>query len=415
MNTLEVQSLRFRYGRNLILDDVSMEAREGELVGILGPNGCGKTTLTRVMAGYLVPEAGTVSYNGSLIGNLHPRDLARLRAVVEQRLTSPFAFSVYDYVLLGRTPYLGRFQSETLEDHRIAEEALELTKTLHLHDREIDGLSGGELQRVMIARALAQQPAFLLLDEPTAHLDIRHQLDIMHLLSDLSRTIAVVTVLHDINHAISFCDRIVLLDNGHVRCSGAPEETLSTPVIRDVFGVDSIRISHPHLSEAQLAFSVPSMRYGERNIRLLVIGGGGSARTPLFTLTHAGYGVRAGVLNEGDRDLETARSLGITTLTAPPFSSIGSADKERLREWCRLVDGLVVTAMPVGEGNVGNLEVVCEFLGEKPVILFAQYRNFSALDHTGGRAESLYHLLAEHATPATTVEELLVALETLFP
>ncbi len=407
MSVLSVDGVTFRYGSTAVLSDVTFDVRAGELVGILGPNGCGKTTLMRVMAGYLRPEAGVVSYDGRAVNALRPRDLARLRAVVEQRLTSPFEFSVYDYVLMGRTPYLGRFQAETLEDHRIAEEALELARAVHLHDRSIGELSGGELQRVMIARALAQEPEFLLLDEPTAHLDIKHQLEIMHLLKNLSRDICVVTVIHDVNHAISFCDRTVLLRDGTVAGCGDPTSVLSTPAIREVFGVDSYRLQHPHLPQAQLAFSIPLPRHRERKSRILVIGGGGCAQAVLFALVHAGYIVRAGVLHEGDRDLDVARALGCDTLTAPPFSRIGSADAERLQEWCRQSDAIAVAAMPVGEGNLANLEVACSMIGDRPIVLFSRQSDFRELDHTGGRAEQLFAALEERSSVAATVDELL--------
>lgn len=411
MNRIDVRDVRFSYGSKPVLDGVAATCREGEITGILGPNGSGKTTLLRVMSGYLTPDSGGVAYNGRPVQHLRSRDLALMRAVVEQRLVAPFEFSVFDYVMIGRTPHLTWSRPETAGDRHAVEQALELTRTLHLHDRPIGELSGGELQRVMIARALAQEPAFLLLDEPTSHLDVRHQLEIMHLLEDLSGSIAVVAVIHDINHALAFCEQVLLLQQGRVIGQGNPDDILTAPTIRRVFGVDSVRLDHPHLSQSSLAFSLPPRTADERRRRILIIGGGGYARPVIFSLAHAGYELWTGVLNQGDRDLDTALSLGCRTLTIPPFCRIDEAAKDRLRAWCLDADAVVVAAMPVGQGNLGSLEVACEVAGAKPVILVARRQAFGDLDHVGGRAEYLYIALAERAHVVGSTEELLTLLE----
>jgi iron complex transport system ATP-binding protein len=415
MNRLDVNAVGYAFGSKTVLTDVSMTCVEGELVGILGPNGCGKTTLMRCMAGYLVPDAGSISYNSRPLGDLPPRDLARIRAVVEQQLVTPFDFSVYEYVMLGRTPYLGRFGSETAEDRRYVEEALGLTGSSPFRDRLIGTLSGGELQRVMIARALAQRPGILLLDEPTSHLDVRYRLEIMHLLRDLAGERAVVAVIHDINDAYAFCDRVLLLRQGRPVAFGPPADVLTSEALGDVFGVVASPLEHPGTATPVLSFSLPPAVRRRRAGRVVVITGGGCGRHVIASLAHEGYEVRAGVLNEGDRDLELARSLRCPVLTEPPFSRITQSSLESLRTWCMDADVIVLAAMPVGEGNLGNLAVTKELLGKKPLVLFACDQDYGCLDFTGGRGEEAYHAVARAAPVAASVEELLMQIEREIP
>ncbi len=411
MNRLDVNAVGYAFGSKTVLTDVDMTCAEGELVGILGPNGCGKTTLMRCMAGYLVPDAGSISYNSRPLGDLPPRDLARIRAVVEQQLVTPFDFSVYEYVMLGRTPYLGRFGSETAEDRRYVEEALGLTGSSPFRDRLIGTLSGGELQRVMIARALAQRPGILLLDEPTSHLDVRYRLEIMHLLRDLAGERAVVAVIHDINDAYAFCDRVLLLRQGRPVAFGPPADVLTSEALGEVFGVVASPLEHPGTVTPVLSFSLPPSARRRQAGRVVVITGGGSGRHVIASLVHGGYDVRVGVLNEGDRDLELARSLRCPAVTEPPFSRIAENSLESLRTWCMDADAIVLAAMPVGEGNLGNLIVAEEMLGKKPLVLFAHDQDYGCLDFTGGRGEEAYHAVARAAPIAASIEELLMLIE----
>lgn len=396
-----------------VLRGVSIDAAQGELLGILGPNGSGKTTLLRVMAGYLHPWDGDVSLGGRPLQQMDARELSRKRAVVEQRLSAPFAFPVYDYVLLGRTPYLSRFRSAGAADHHAVVEALDRTHTLHLQDRDVSELSGGELQRVMIARALAQEPRFLLLDEPTSHLDIRHQLEVMNLLADLSRDIAVVTIVHDINLAARYCHRVALLGGGRVRVDGAPSTVLTPASLEETFDVTALKRFLPENRGHQFIFSLPPKNQHGHGRRVQIICGGGTGMHVLLSLDAAGYEVGVGVLNEGDEDLSIARSLGCETITSPPFSEIDSGARTALARACERADALVVVAMPVGPGNLANLEVVSEYAGEKPVILLdgESEQGFDRFDYTGGHATRLYRGIAQSGEVAATAGELHQRLE----
>ncbi len=238
---LEISSITHSYGEKTVLHDVSMRAEPGEVVGLIGPNGSGKTTLLRTLYGALRPDAGSVEFDGAEVRRIPPKRLAQRVAVVVQEPPSELMLSVADMVLLGRTPHLGMFSRQGLEDERVAEEALDRVGLRRLANREFSGLSGGEKQRVLIARALAQQAECLLLDEPTNHLDISYQHQVLHLVKELG--ITAVVVLHDLNLAARYCDRVVLLSNGRVHAEGRPDDVLNQSTLEPVYDVSIERVA----------------------------------------------------------------------------------------------------------------------------------------------------------------------------
>jgi iron complex transport system ATP-binding protein len=221
------------------LHDVSVRIAPGSLTGLLGPNGCGKTTLLKLLSGVLKPELGSVRLGDREIRTLSPRVLAQQIAVVPQETHPAFDFTVMEMVLMGRHPYLGAFQLEGPADLAIAREAMTATGVAHLAGRAYMTLSGGEKQRVVIASALAQQPKVLLLDEPTASLDLGYQLEIASLLKQLNRERGVTMVLatHDLNLAASVCDTMVLVREGRVLMQGAAREVLTSSTVQQLYGV----------------------------------------------------------------------------------------------------------------------------------------------------------------------------------
>jgi iron complex transport system ATP-binding protein len=243
---LTASDISFAYGRRgsadrLVLADVSLTVERGQIVGLLGPNGSGKTTLLRIVAGILPPRSGRVLIDGQPIERLTRRDLARRVAVVPQETHSTFDFSVLDMVLMGRYPHLGPFQLEGAADQEIAHDALAATGTAALATRPFATLSGGEKQRVVIASALAQASDILLLDEPTASLDLGYQFDIAGLLRRLNaeRGTTMIVSTHDLNLAAALCQRLVLLGNGRVIAQGPTRETLTSANIRSLYGIDA--------------------------------------------------------------------------------------------------------------------------------------------------------------------------------
>ena len=247
MARIEVRDVEAAYSEGPVLENVSFVLGRGEFVGLIGPNGAGKSTLIRVASGALKARRGSVLIDGIEVGSIPRLELARRLAVVRQEQRLEFDFTVAEVVAMGRIPHLGRFQSEGPGDHRIVEEALERTGLSPLSRRLVTEISGGERQRAAVARALAQQPEILLLDEPTAHLDIAFQLSILDLLGRLAREegLAVLAVLHDLNLASQHCHRLLLLDSGRLFSDGEPAAVLRRDSIREVFGIEAAILPHP--------------------------------------------------------------------------------------------------------------------------------------------------------------------------
>jgi len=222
-----------------IIRGVSLDLRGGELVGLIGPNGAGKTSLLRLLGGLRKPSSGEIRLIGRRLSEHSAREIARLIASVPQAASIDFAFTAREVVLMGRAPHLGRFVLEGQRDRDIADEAMRQMDALSLAERYLPTLSGGERQRVFVARALAQQPRVLLLDEPTANLDVGHQLDMLETARGLAHDqgMGVMAAIHDLDLAAQFCDRLILLDRGALIGEGTPEAVLTAERLRAAFGV----------------------------------------------------------------------------------------------------------------------------------------------------------------------------------
>lgn len=224
---LGIDGLIAGYGKKEILHGLSFEVKEGDFIGIVGANGCGKTTLLRAVAGLLPDLKGKIEIFGRPLSEMNRKEIAQRIAFVPQLMEPVKGFSVRDMVLLGRTPYFNRFSFDKYEDHRVVDWAIEELKLQGLSSNPVDELSGGEFQRVVIARALAQEPKVILLDEPISHLDIRYQVKIIKLLRKIRAHRTVISTFHDLNIASRFCQKIMLMKKGEILAFGRPEEILS--------------------------------------------------------------------------------------------------------------------------------------------------------------------------------------------
>ncbi|MBI2305380.1 MAG: ABC transporter ATP-binding protein [Chloroflexi bacterium] len=245
--SLVTKDIRVLYGDNAVLQGIDLTVAGGEIMGLVGPNGAGKTTLLRVLSGSLKPQRGEVWVNGAAIGHLPPRERAKVIAMVSQNPTVPQGFTALEVVLMGRNPHLGLLKWEGSRDMEVAQWAMELTSTLEFSMRPLGSLSGGERQRVFLARALAQEAPILLLDEPTAHLDISFQCSVMDTIENVKAQtgVTVVAAMHDLTLAAQYCNRIAALNRGSIVALGCPEDVLRPELVSAAYGTEVAIISHP--------------------------------------------------------------------------------------------------------------------------------------------------------------------------
>lgn len=253
MKAIELADVAFGYTEKLLFDGFSLDVASGDFLGIIGPNGAGKSTLLRLVAGLLMPSRGAIRIGEKQLPALGRREVARSVGVVLQENPFAFDYSVWDVVMMGRNPYLGRFQSPGKHDRDAVNSALDFVDAAFLRDKRINAVSAGERQRVVLARALAQEPGILMLDEATSHLDIAHQQLIMRILSELNRQGKTVVFLsHDLNLAALYCSRVLLLDRGRAVACDVPERVITADLIRAVYGVEPIVTGHPQSGRPQV-------------------------------------------------------------------------------------------------------------------------------------------------------------------
>lgn len=244
---IEVRNLDLSFGDDQVLHDICLSIEKGKFYSIVGPNGSGKTTLFKAVSKILGSTKGKVFIDGADLRKISGRELARKVSMVPQNTVVDFEFSVMDIVLMGRTPYIKKFGSESEADMEIAKKAMEMTNIWHLRHKSINEVSGGERQRVIIARAIAQDTDIILLDEPISHIDLRHQIELLDTLRNLNRSrgVTVVTILHDLNLAAEYSDEIVLMDKGRVLSCGSAHEVLTKQNVEQVYNIEVDMIENP--------------------------------------------------------------------------------------------------------------------------------------------------------------------------
>ena len=247
MIELEMRNVSLGYSRHPVLEDITFKASPGEMVGLIGPNGSGKSTVIKALSRLIRPTAGEILVDGKNIASIPRRELACLVGVVPQLPLLPSTFTAFEIVLMGRNPHLGLFQSESRRDWAIAREAMVKTSTSPLANRYINELSGGEIQSLLIARVLVQETSAILLDEPTANLDIGRQVEVLDLIKNLclENSLTVLAALHDLNLAAQYCDRLLLINEGRIHIQGKPAEVITDANIKLVYGAENCVYTHP--------------------------------------------------------------------------------------------------------------------------------------------------------------------------
>jgi iron complex transport system ATP-binding protein len=247
MALLQLEDIALGYGSHVVVSGINLEVMPGEVLGLIGPNGSGKSTLLKGVSHVLTPLSGRVLIKGWDVAAITRSELARILAVVPQNAVLPEAFTAFEIVLMGRTPHLGLFRYEGHEDMSITWQAMGVTGTQHLAERRVGELSGGERQRLIIAKALAQEPELILLDEPTAQLDIKYQIEVLDLIRELcvEEGLMAVAAIHDLNLASQYCNCLVMLNGGGIHAQGSPEAVITAQNIREVYGAEVHIYPHP--------------------------------------------------------------------------------------------------------------------------------------------------------------------------
>lgn len=408
--SINVLGLKLSYDTHPVLNGTEFMVERGDLVALLGANGAGKSTLLRCISRILKPSAGHIILDGQELKQFGSKEAARLMAVVPQETAADFDFTVEDIVMMGRFPYLGRFQKEDSEDREIVRRSMEMTGVSHLADRSIAALSGGEKQRVVIARAVCQQPEVLLLDEPTANLDIGYQSMLLELAARLNREqgVTVIAAIHDINLAVHHFDRFILLSGGRVLAAGRAEEVITPENIQKSYGVPASTYRHPLHGVLQVSV-VRGRAPGEKangGPLIHVIGGGEEALPALELLNQKGCRLSVGPVSAQDSGCRFAHFHSLPVIIVPPFTSMDSGHKEGHLALMRNSEAVVVPPIPFGEGNLPILEEVEKILKEGKPVYIIDLAGVGERDYSGKALPLLQRLVKEGAVALAGVNEL---------
>ena len=395
-SAVSLKGLSYSVNGITILQQIDLDLPKGKFTGIIGPNGAGKTTLLKCLNGILQGN-GEVLLDGQNIHSLKPKEIAGKVALMHQNTAISYPFPSLDVVLMGRYPHLGRFRSEGREDYRIALAHMSYTDTLKFKKKPANQLSGGERQRILFAKVLTQETDLILLDEPTASLDITHQEQIFKYARELcSGGKTVIAAVHDLKIAARYCDRLVLMKDGEVLAQGEPEAVLTRENLARAYGVNAL--VYRNKISGLLDFHIHEIHEGDARLRIHVIGGGGSASGVLRMLFEEGHTVSAGVFVPGDSDVQSAEIFGIRRIVGNPFSEI---DDEACRENIGLVEEADITVlcnMPFGQQNLKNLQAAAH---AKRLVMIEDEPP-EARDFSGGEALLVYNRLKEQAVITTT-------------
>ncbi len=407
---LLLERLSAGYGDTPVVREVTLAVRAGEVVGLVGPNGSGKTTLVRVASRSLRPAAGRVEVAGHDPYRIPAREAARLVAVVPQDLAPPFSFTALELVLMGRTPYLSRWGGGKSGDWARVREAMSAASVLHLADRPVEELSGGERRRVVLAQALAQDAPVLLLDEPTTHLDIHHVVELLRIVRILAEREgkAVLAIHHDLNVAAASCDRLVALHRGEVVAEGPPQRVVTRELLRAVYGADADVALDETTGSPVVRLGRTQATRSPHGRRVHVIGGGGRAAPLLRRLTEAGHEVSVGVLHATDTDAAVAERLNLVRVSVAPFSDIDAKSAADCARLIAAADLLIVCDAPYGPGNLENLRLALDAARTGTRTLVLDQVSIAERDFTGGRATELWDVLRQRAAIVGSYEEVCV-------
>ncbi|URZ17026.1 ABC transporter ATP-binding protein [Clostridium felsineum] len=370
---LSTKDLTVGYNKIPTIQNINFNVEEGEIVCLLGPNGAGKTTLIRTLSGLLYPIEGSIYINDKNVIGIKKDVLAKIISVVLTEKPTFDLMTVFEVVSLGRYPHTGFFGAISKEDETKIETVLKNVGAFNLINRYFQALSDGEKQKVMLARALVQEPKLIILDEPTTHLDINHKIELLNTLKDLSRKmkLTVVLSLHEIDLALKYCDKLLLIRDKKVLSFGTPEATINNTNINNVYNIKNAAFN-------TLTSSIELKNFMHNNI--FVVGGGGVG-TPIYrVLTKYNLGFSTGILHENDIDYETAKTMSVKIQSEKPFDNITDTSFKNALKMIDDADVIIDSGFPTGEINNKNLELLnYASKKHKKIITFRKNSKYDAI------------------------------------
>ena len=383
---LHTEKLSVGYDNNIVVEDVDVNALRGNMICLLGPNGSGKSTILRTLSGMLSPVEGIVYIDKDNINKTVKSGLAKKMAVVLTERLQPGLMTAYEIASMGRHPYTGFFGKLKEVDHEITRNSLKAVNAQYLSNRYFNELSDGEKQKIMIARALAQEPELIILDEPTSHLDIRHKVEVIEILSKLckEKNITVIMALHDIDLAIKGCQYVMMVKGGKIIAQGIPEEIINENEIEKLYDI----------SNASYSDLVGNLELkGPENSSVFIIPGSGTG-IPIFRgLRRLGYGIDCGILYKNDIDYHIAKTITNKVILEKDFEIISDLVYEKAVQAMRLHEIVIDTGFPLGTMNEKNLDLIIQALKENKTVysmredreVYGEYKNRSIYCHSISR------------------------------
>jgi len=357
---IRTHGLDVGYDGKTVIGGVEINALQGQTICLIGPNGAGKSTILRTLAGMLAPVGGVVYIGRDDIRSLKPNDLAKQMAVVLTERLNVNMTSAYEVVSMGRIPYTGFFGRLNADDHLVVRECMKIVGATDLAEREFLSLSDGEKQKILIARALAQEPRLIILDEPTTHLDIKHKIEVVRILNRLSAAngVTVVLALHDVDIAVKNCQFVMLIKNGGIVAHGRPEDVIEKDTICELYDIEGA-VFNSVMGSLEIC--------NDKDPQAFVISGAGSGAPVFRLLSRMGYGVATGILHKNDIDWLIAESMKLTVISEQSFEPVSEANRAAAETCMRKAAFVVDTGFPVGAYNRDNIGLLRFAAGIKPV------------------------------------------------
>lgn len=386
---IEVSNLNFRINDNPILKNINLDVYAGEFIGLIGPNGAGKTTLLKSLNGINKCE-GNIKLQETDIEELKDKEIALKIALMHQNTTVTFPFPAEEIVLMGRYPHLKRTQSMSSKDRGIAKKHMEFTDTYKLKHKPINQMSGGERQRVLFAKVLTQETDIILLDEPTASLDITHEEQIFKYSKELSlKGKTIIAAVHDLKIAAKYCTKLVLMSEGRIRAVGMPQDVLTSDNLKEAYKVNAVVYDNPFSN--LIDFYIYEKKEEHKKVHLIC--GGGSGGKIMHYLFNAGYKLSCGILGYGDTDLITAEIMGIKAVKNKPFNDVSKDIIDENIEYIRDSDITIITNIYIGNQNIDNLRMAK--YSENLIII--EDTSIEDRDFTDGEGKKIYEELKKKA------------------